>query len=227
MAGWDASPLLARIAAGEGLHLDFKQRVDSARKIARTLSAFANTQGGSLLIGVKDNGKICGADPEQEYYMIELAATRYVEPSISFSTQVHCWEDKQVLEVHVPADPARRPFYVREEDGTQRAYVRVGDKSRLAGGLLEALWKAEKKPQHIFYRRAEDRLMAYLHQHGIIDEATLRRLLGPKEGWKARKILIKYTLIGVLTMEIQPEKEVFRPNGKLPARAVSPFQRSP
>ncbi len=226
MAGWESSPLLARIAAGEGLHLDFKQRIDSARKVARTLSAFANTAGGSLLIGVKDNGKICGIDPEQEYYMIELSATRYIEPAVEFDTTIHLWEDKQVLEVYVPARVDLRPFYVREEDGTRRAYVRVGDKSRVAGGLLEALWWAEKKPQHIFFRRAEERLMAYLSTHAFIDEETLRRILGPREAWKARKILIKYTLIGVLRMEVQLDKEVFFLAGEPPEGKLFPLRRS-
>ncbi|MCX8113011.1 MAG: ATP-binding protein [Bacteroidia bacterium] len=225
MAGWESSPLLARIAAGEGLHLDFKQRIESARKIARTLSAFANTEGGALLIGVKDNGKICGVDPEQEFYMVELAATRYVVPPIHFATTVHDWEAKQVLEVQVPMRPDLRPYYVREEDGTLRAYVRVGDKTRLAGGLLEALWKAQKLPQHIYYRRAEERLLTYLRKHPFIDERTLRLLLGPREGWKARKILIKYTLIGILSIEIQPEGEIFRLSGELPHEALSPWHR--
>lgn len=209
MAAWEASPLLARIAAGEGLQLDFKQRIESARKIARTLSAFANTAGGSLLIGVKDNGRICGVDPEQEYYMIELAARRYVEPQVEFSHEVLAWEGKQLLEVRVPAYPEKRPFYVREEDGTKRAYVRVGDQSRVAGGFLEALWRAEKKPQHVFFRKAEEKLMSYLKEHPFIDEPTYRRLLGHRERWKARKILIKYTLIGVLRLEILPDIERF------------------
>ncbi|RMF47962.1 MAG: ATP-binding protein [Bacteroidetes bacterium] len=215
MAGWDAAPLLARIAAGEGLQLDFKQRIESARKIARTLSAFANTEGGSLLIGVKDNGRICGVDPEQEYYMVDLAARRYMEPTPFFNSQVHPWEDKLILEVLVPAQPDKRPFFVKEEDGSRRAYVRVHDKSRLAGAFLEALWRAEKHPQHVFYRQAEARLLTYLQQHPSIDEATFRALLGPREGWKARKILIKYTLIGVLRLEVLPDGERFSLNQTL------------
>ncbi|MCX7606269.1 MAG: ATP-binding protein [Bacteroidia bacterium] len=211
MAGWDLSPLLARIAAGEGLHLDFKQRIDSARKIARTLSAFANTEGGSLLIGVKDNGRICGVDPDQEYYMVELAAQRYVAPAVDFSAELIRWEDKIILEVIVPPQPERRPFLVREEDGSHRAYVRVGDQSRLAGSLLEALWRAEKKPQQVLFRRAEALLMDYLRTNPYIDEPTFRHILGPKEGWKARKILIKYTLIGLLRLEVRPEGERFYP----------------
>jgi len=43
------------IAEGENQHLDFKYCVSDSRKIARTLSAFANSDGGRLLIGVRDN----------------------------------------------------------------------------------------------------------------------------------------------------------------------------
>ena len=63
------SELKRLIAEGEGVQLDFKFRIDDQKKIARTLSAFANTEGGKLLIGVKDNGKINGVNPEEEYYL--------------------------------------------------------------------------------------------------------------------------------------------------------------
>ena len=62
------------IEKGESQTLDFKFEVSDSRKIARTFSAFANTDGGTLLIGVKDNGAIAGVRTEEEYYMIEAAA---------------------------------------------------------------------------------------------------------------------------------------------------------
>ena len=46
------------IAGGENQHLDFKYCVSDSRKIARTLTAFANSDGGILLIGVRDNGSV-------------------------------------------------------------------------------------------------------------------------------------------------------------------------
>ena len=49
-------PIEALIEQGEHQQLDFKFEVSDSKKIARTLSAFANTDGGRLLIGVKDNG---------------------------------------------------------------------------------------------------------------------------------------------------------------------------
>ncbi len=53
-------PVLRLIEQGEGLHLDFKFEVSDAPKIARSLVAFANTDSGTLLIGVKDNRKTAG-----------------------------------------------------------------------------------------------------------------------------------------------------------------------
>ena len=48
------------ISEGEHVHQDFKFEISDARKIAKSISAFANTEGGRLLVGVKDNGKIAG-----------------------------------------------------------------------------------------------------------------------------------------------------------------------
>ena len=54
----DTQYIHALIAEGEHQQQDFKFEISDARKIAKTLSAFSNTDGGRLLIGVKDNGKI-------------------------------------------------------------------------------------------------------------------------------------------------------------------------
>ena len=62
------------IEQGEHQQQDFKFEVSDSKKIARTLSAFANTDGGRLLIGVKDNGHISGVRSDEEYYMIEAAS---------------------------------------------------------------------------------------------------------------------------------------------------------
>ena len=70
-------PLQLLIDQGEHQQQDFKFEVSDSKKIARTLSAFANTDGGRLLIGVKDNGNISGIKSEEEYYICLL----YTSPS--------------------------------------------------------------------------------------------------------------------------------------------------
>ena len=61
----DTEYIHALIAEGEHQQQDFKFEISDARKIAKTLSAFANTNGGKLLIGVKDNGKIAGVRSDE------------------------------------------------------------------------------------------------------------------------------------------------------------------
>ena len=76
----DTEYIHALIAEGEHQQQDFKFEISDARKIAKTLSAFANTDGGKLLIGVKDNGKIAGVRSDEEQYMIEAAARTLLQP---------------------------------------------------------------------------------------------------------------------------------------------------
>ena len=76
------------VAEGEHEHQDFKFEISDARKIARSISAFANTGGGRLLVGVKDNGKIAGIRSEEEIYMIEAAANMYCQPKVEIKTRM-------------------------------------------------------------------------------------------------------------------------------------------
>jgi predicted HTH transcriptional regulator len=96
------SELKALIAQGEHQQLDFKFRIDDSKKIARTLCAFANTDGGRLLIGVKDNGKIAGVDPNEEIHMIQAAVEMYCSPKLEFEHRVWQEDMKLVLDIWVP-----------------------------------------------------------------------------------------------------------------------------
>ena len=80
--------LLSLISQGEHQQQDFKYRVEDAVKLARSVSAFANTDGGRLLIGVRDDGYLAGVRSEEEIYMMHQAAFRYCRPeaSIKFDT---------------------------------------------------------------------------------------------------------------------------------------------
>ena len=102
------------VSEGEHCHQDFKFEMSDARKIARSLSAFANTEGGRLLIGVKDNGKIAGVRSDEEIYMIEAAATMYCKPKVELETQTYKVEGKTVLEIRIN-ETVSKPVYRSEE----------------------------------------------------------------------------------------------------------------
>jgi hypothetical protein len=145
------SELKALIAQGEHQQLDFKFRIDDSKKIARTLCAFANTDGGRLLIGVKDNGKIAGVDPNEEIHMIQAAVEMYCSPKLEFEHRVWQEDMKLVLDIWVPKSE-KRPVMAFNEEGKLRAYVRVEDSTLLANKILLGVWKREHfkedRPQH-------------------------------------------------------------------------------
>lgn len=136
------SQLLQWIQAGEHQTQDFKFAIDDQKKIARTLAAFGNTDGGRLLIGVKDNGKIAGCHPEEEFHMIEGAAQLYCHPPIPFESQVHQEGFRLVLEIRVEAH-AQRPYRAPDEEGKLKSYFRRDDRTLLVNKILHRVWQNE------------------------------------------------------------------------------------
>ena len=140
----DSDYIHALITEGEHQQQDFKFEISDARKIAKTLSAFANTDGGRLLIGVKDNGKIAGVQSAEEQYMIEAAAQLYCSPAISVAMQTYMVEGKAVLVAQVKESP-QKPIYAKDETGKRMAYLRVKDENILATSVHLRIWKQESK----------------------------------------------------------------------------------
>lgn len=142
------------VSEGEHCHQDFKFEISDARKIARSLSAFANTEGGRLLVGVKDNGKIAGIRSEEEIYMIEAAATMYCQPQIELETQTYAVEGKTVLEVRIN-EAASKPIYALDETNKPWAYIRIKDENILATPVHIKMWQHTKKAEGAFVEFTE------------------------------------------------------------------------
>ena len=138
----DTSFIRSLIAEGEHVRQDFKFEVSDSRKIARSLSAFANTEGGRLLIGVKDNGRIAGVRSEEEMYMVEAAAKVYCDPEVEVEMRVYRPEGRSVLIASVEPVP-RKPVMVKEEGGRKLAYVRIADENILASPVHIGVWRCE------------------------------------------------------------------------------------
>lgn len=118
---------------GEGISLDFKQKITSCDKIAKTLCSFANTLGGIILVGVKDDRTITGIDPEEEKYMLEQAALHYCEPAIQLEYE-EIEEDDELIVLKVTVAPSpQKPHASRTKGGDWKVYIRQRDKSLPAG----------------------------------------------------------------------------------------------
>ena len=138
--------LRSMIAEGEHEQQDFKFAISDARKIARSISAFANNSGGRLLIGVKDNGVVAGVRNEEDIYVVEQAAERYCRPAQSIEFKAYTFEgDVRVIVATIEA-AVDRPVYASEPDGTWKAYYRVADENITAHPLMVRGWEMEASP---------------------------------------------------------------------------------
>jgi predicted HTH transcriptional regulator len=144
------NPIHKYIAEGEHQQQDFKFCINDSRKIAKTLVAFANTDGGRLLIGVKDNGNIVGVRSEEEYYMVEAAANIYSKPKVAFEPQVWDVDGKKVLEVVIQPS-ADKPHFAQCDDGKWMAYIRRKDENVLANQVLLKAWALAKSQKGLLF----------------------------------------------------------------------------
>jgi hypothetical protein len=190
------------ISEGENQQLDFKYCISDSRKIARTLSAFANTDGGILLIGVRDNGSIAGIKSDEEYYMIETAAHLFCKPEITFTIKQHNIKGKTILEVDV-SKGEKRPYLAKGEDGKWQAYFRHKDQNLVANRILLHLWRKSERKTGILIRfgKPENVLMDHLKKDGSITLSGFRKLAGIP-AYRAEKIIINLLICNILVMNV-------------------------
>jgi predicted HTH transcriptional regulator len=190
------------ISGGEGLKLDFKYCISDSRKIARTLSAFANTEGGKLLIGVRDNGTIAGVRSEEEYYMIDTAASLFCRPEISVKIKQHITEGKTILEIDVEKGD-KKPYLSKGDDGKWLAYFRHGDQNLVANNVLLHLWRKNDRKKGVLIRfgKPENALMEYLKENKTITFSGFKKL-SRIPAYRAEKILVNLLLCNVLVMNV-------------------------
>lgn len=140
----DKHYLLSLIREGEHQQQDFKYRVADACKLAKSVSAFANTDGGRLLIGVSDDGHLSGVRSEEEIFMMHQAAYKFCKPEPSISFDTYHAEGRTIVIATVPPS-AKRPVYARDEKGQMRAYIRIKDENILASPVHLSLWQESQK----------------------------------------------------------------------------------
>lgn len=157
------------IQEGEHEHQDFKFAITDAPKIAHSISAFANNDGGRLLVGVRDNGSVAGVRSEENIYMIEQAAQLYCRPAQHVDITAFSVEGGAIVVRAQIARAERRPVYARDTDGSWRAYFRVNDENIVAHPVMLAAWERKSRGADTLFTlsEAETALLAYLDEWGM------------------------------------------------------------
>ena len=135
---WTDAQIRQRLRLGEDSGWEFKQieftgdRPTSPRRddLADEMAALANTNGGVLLCGVSDDGRLPGMSAEQmaalDRLLVEVC-TDAVEPPLRINVHHREIDGNAFVLVDVP-----RGAFVHERAG--RAFIRVGSSKRRLGG---------------------------------------------------------------------------------------------
>jgi len=200
------------IQEGEHQQQDFKYCINDSKKIAKSLVAFANTDGGRLLVGVKDNGRIAGIKTDEEFYMVEAAAKIYSNPPINFSTQQWHVDGKTVLEIKIESSTTK-PHYAKDETGKWLAYIRVNDENFLAHKIQLNVWKNNNSPVGILftYSEPEKFLINYLQNNPSITFSKFIRLAHISRN-KAEEVITNFIIMDVVKMKTEKEGTLFSLN---------------
>lgn len=191
------------IEQGEHEHQDFKYQITDARKIARSISAFANNSGGHLLIGVKDNGNIVGVSSDEEIYMIEQAAQMYCQPEQQVHFEIYRVSGKSVLKVDID-EAGDKPVKAPDDNGHWRTYFRVADENVLASSTHVKVMQL--KSQHvndnvvINLTEKEQVLLDYLQDHGGITLSGYERL-AHISFHAAQRTIVKLCEMGIVEIQ--------------------------
>lgn len=175
----DLNPLKKYLKKGEGEQVEFKQTLNNGYKIAKTICSLANTNGGILLIGVKDDKTIAGVDPEEEKYFLLKAAEFHCRPPVtlkieelSITDESGDQEERVVLKVTINKSSSK-PHYAENKKGKWTAYLRQQDKTLVAGHqAVNIMEKAQDDDISLTYTKNEERLLAYLKKN---EKITLKK----------------------------------------------------
>lgn len=197
------------LAEGEHEQQDFKETISSSRKIARTLCAFANTRGGRILIGVRDNRSLRGIQVEEEQHMMEAAAVYFCKPAL----EIQCRRieiGRKVLLV-VSVDAAReKPVYAMGDDDKWWVHIRVGDKTLLASKtVVDALHQSGAGEGGLIRMGTkEEGLLRYLAEHRRVTLKEFARMMNIST-WRARRILAGLISAGIIQVHAGAREEYY------------------
>ena len=197
------------IQDGEHLQQDFKEKITSSQKIAKTVVAFANSKGGNILVGVKDTGGIVGVDVVQEKFMIETAINQYIYPKIVVGYQVLGLGKKQVLVVKVP-EGIQKPYYSLVETGKNTAFVRIKDQVLMATPVHIAVMKRRSAGKNtlIKYTDLEHTILDFLTKNSSTNLTNAAQICNIPL-WKAATVLTNLVCAGVIGFLATETEDLF------------------
>ena len=207
--------LIEKIILGEDATIEFKREMPRRNSLADEIAAFANTEGGVILIGVDDDRNIVGLELQEldrvEKTVVEICEDS-IEPTVPIFTEKIRIDDKNILKIVVP----RSLFVHKTSNGY---FTRKGSsKKEMPTDQLARLLQSRSQARII---RFDEQLVPNTHRRTLreplyrrfitedapedmIEDLLLKRSLFVKEGQTTRA-----SVAGVLMCYDTPEDYLY------------------
>ncbi|MES2794433.1 MAG: ATP-binding protein [Bacteroidota bacterium] len=198
----DLKQLKEIVKNGENANTEFKLKANHPEKIVKEIVAFANTEGGKLLVGIDDDLQIKGLKfAEEEEFLLVRAIEKFCFPAIKYSIKNAILPNsREVLVFDIPKS-INKPHFVNldPKNSDKIAYVRVKDKSLKASKEVRKYLKSENDNSNVqfSYGEKESKLMQYLEDNKSITVKDFSKI-AKIPIWLASKTLVLLALANVL-----------------------------
>lgn len=204
----DTRELKNLVRQGEGKHIEFKLKTNHPEKIIREMVAFANSNGGKLIIGIADDGEIKGLKfADEDDYVLQKAISKHIIPPIAYDIERVVLENEREILIFDVKESIQKPHYI-DLDGivdNRLAYVRVDDKSVQASREVREIMKGERKGLDIRFHFGEKEkiLMEYLDKQAFITLSMFAEIANIPRKIASRTLIL---LVLAHVLQIQPKE---------------------
>ena len=207
--------LLEKIFLGEDTTIEFKREMPHRNSLADEIAAFANAQGGVILIGVDDYREIVGLElPELdrvEKTVVEICEDN-IEPTVPIFTEKLRIDNKNLLKIEVPRSlfvhKTPNGYFTRQ--GSSKREMRTDQLARLLQSRSQA--RIIKFDEQFVPNTNKETLREPLYRQfitegaleDVIEDLLLKRSLLVQEGQE-----IRASVAGVLMCHDTPDNYLY------------------
>ncbi|MFT6983902.1 MAG: putative HTH transcriptional regulator [Crocinitomicaceae bacterium] len=129
------------ITRGQNVSLEFISHIENQLAITRTVVAFANTNGGKVIVGINEKNKIVGVEPTEELKLLKELISNDCMPAVPFESKVIEDGRHLLLEIDIPKSNSKHK--AKGEDGEMKFYHRIKDTTLVGNRVIINLWKLQ------------------------------------------------------------------------------------
>ena len=127
----EKAELLELVVNGENSGIEFKRDNVRAEQFAKEIVAFANLEGGRILVGVEDDGTLTGLQrTDTQEWILNIFRDKVFPMFIPYYEEIFIKEGLRIGVVTIPRGISKP--YVVKNNGREEIYIRIGSSSELA-----------------------------------------------------------------------------------------------